>query len=39
MFPRAQNKETGADALGTTENESGHGKQENRSRRPQYRRK
>jgi hypothetical protein len=39
MSPDAQNMKTGHDALGTVENESGSTKQENRTRRPRYRRK
>jgi hypothetical protein len=34
-----QNMKTGADALGTAENEFGHAKKENGSGRPRYRRK
>jgi hypothetical protein len=35
----AQNKKTGPDALGSSENESGHAKHENGTRRPRYHRK
>jgi hypothetical protein len=39
MSPGAQNMKTGPDTLGTTENESGSAKHENKTRRPRYRRK
>jgi hypothetical protein len=37
--PGAQNMKTVTDVLGTAENESGHAKHENRTRRPRYPRK
>jgi hypothetical protein len=37
--PGAQNMNTGADALGVTENEYGRAKHESGTRRPRYRRK
>jgi hypothetical protein len=39
MSPGPQNMKTGANALGTAENESGRAKHENGTQRPRYRRK